>query len=286
MSDKAGNAFALVSENNCRRTRQIGRIEVAVSVSVRRIRPNAALFQRTYRFRNICDFCYLHIFAGTRRRFEHGRCQPAAAAFRNDYAVNAAAFRSSDYRTEISRVCHAVKHHNERLFALFFRISENIVDVAIVVIRCKRNNSLVVRCSRNAFKFVFVRLDNGNPHIPRFRYDFYDRALAFAVCDIEFVNRSAASEQFRNGISARDHVFAVHAVIGREYGPGSFRHILFRGRLLFADRGVRRFFAAFFSEIFFSVLCVFHIYSFLLSADYASDCSSSSSSGTVTSSII
>ena len=100
------------------------------------------------------------------------------------------------------------------------------------------------------------------------------------------VNRSAASEQFRNGISARDHVFAVHAVIGREYGPGSFRHILFRGRLLFADRGVRRFFAAFFSEIFFSVLCVFHIYSFLLSADYASDCSSSSSSETVTSSII
>ena len=192
-----------------------------VSVSVRRVYPNALFFEPFDRFRDVRDFRYLHEFACARRRFENGRGQSAAAALRDNYPVNAATFGGSDNRPEISRIGHTVENDDEGFLALFFRIVENSVGIAILVICRKRNDALMVRGPRYAFKFVSVRFDDGNAPVSRFRDNFDDRAFAFSVSNIQFVNGSSASQQFGNGISSRDDIFTVNAVFRLKDGTRS-----------------------------------------------------------------
>ena len=139
----------------------------------------------------------------------------------DNYPVNAATFGGSDNRPEISRIGHTVENDDEGFLALFFRIVENSVGIAILVICRKRNDALMVRGPRYAFKFVSVRFDDGNAPVSRFRDNFDDRAFAFSVSNIQFVNGSSASQQFGNGISSRDDIFTVNAVFRLKDGTRS-----------------------------------------------------------------
>ena len=116
-------------------------------------------------------------------------------------------FRRPKNRAEIVWVLQFIRYNKE------WRQSKKILQRGVCM-RCNQGDyPLVYRVTAQIVQFFGVYLLNGDPLFLCFCNQCTNAPRMCTPCDIQTVDRTAATQRFRNRIPARDHIFPTAALL-------------------------------------------------------------------------